>query len=112
MNKNLKNEIFETGLFLYDKFLSHYGVDRHNTKKDLLILSCIDEMLEDNCYYDFISERELGCINRFYSYIRNKNPQLKYCRKEINYNNLGDAQWFEKYRLIDHLMEEQLWQEE
>jgi hypothetical protein len=105
----LKKEIYNTGLFLYFEYLRHYGVDRYHTKKDLLILSCLDELLENNCYYELIGEEELGCINRFYTYIRNKNPQLKYCRRDIiNYNNFGNAQYIEKFRVIDYLMEQEL----
>jgi len=112
MNTGIKQEIYNNALFLYFDYLPHYGVDRYNTKKSLLILSCIEELLSNNCYYGFIDEMTLGNMNRFYSYILHKNPQLKYCRKDIiNYNNLGYDQNIEKFRVIDHLMNEELWQE-
>ena len=94
----IKKEIYETGLHFYFDYLIHYGIDRHHAKKDLLILSCLDEMMEHNCHYEFIHEKGLGCMNRFYNHLRNRNPQLKYCRKNlINYNNLGHSQYIEKF---------------
>ena len=108
MNEGIKKEIYNNGLWLYFEYLSHYGVDRHNTKKSLLVLSAIDEIMENNCYYGLVDERTLGNINKFYSYIIHKNPQLKYCRKNIiNYNNLGDSQFLEKFRVIDYLIEKE-----
>jgi hypothetical protein len=104
--KGIDEEIYKTGLFFYFEYLQHYGVDRYNTKKSLLILSCIDELLDNNCYYDIIDENSLSNINRFYNYILSKNPQLKYCRKcNLNYNNLGNAQNIQKFQMIDMVVE-------
>ena len=99
--KGLIKELYQNSLFLYFNYLPHYGVDRHHTKKDILLLHCLNDLLDNNCYYELIDEKLMGQINRFYHYILNKNPQLKYCKIDLfsNYNNLGDAQFIEKYQI-------------
>jgi len=100
----LKKEILNNGLYLYYNYLSHYGIDKYGTKKDLLLLSCINEILENNCHYDLIDVKSLDNIHRLYRHILHRNPQLKYCRKNLdNYNNLGDAQFIEKYQRIKNI---------
>jgi|GEM_PF-5404474 len=100
---DIRKEIYNNSLYYYFKFIPHYGIDKHNTKKSLLLLSMIQDLLEQNCYYGMIDDVTFGYILKFHQYILNKNPQLKYCRGDIscNYNNLGGDQFIEKYQTID-----------
>ena len=85
---NIDKEIFEDSLFLY-KYLEKFGVDKHETKRDILIVSML---------YDIIKHKELiddclkCCLSKVYSTLRHvvdSNPQMKYCRQCLtDYNNI------------------------
>ena len=98
-------EIYKNSLFLYFEVFPVYGIDKHNSKKDLILLSMIDDLLDNDCYYGMIDSRTLGYIRKFHQYILNRNPLLKYCRADIDcrYNNLGDEQFIEKYQKVKGL---------
>lgn len=98
---NLKKEIYNNALFLYFTYLPHYGNDKHKTKKSILLLAMIEDLLKNNCHYGFVDSRSLGYINKFVQDILDHNPLLKYCRIDLDqYNNLGDSQYIEKYQVI------------
>ena len=101
--EGIGQEIYHNGLFLYFEVLPILGIDKHNSKKDLLLLAMIDDLLTNNCYYEFIDSNAYGYIKDFYHHILNRNPQLKYCRVDIDnrYNNLDGKQFIEKYQMID-----------
>lgn len=97
---NIKREIFGSTMSL-KKTLETYGIDRYNTKEDIILLSLIDDILSQNCYFSFLNQCSLTNILRMANCIRNKNPQLKYCRIDLNdYINLGDKQNIDTYKLI------------
>jgi hypothetical protein len=101
---NINKEILYNGKFIYD-YLSVYGVDRYNTKKDLILLSHMRNILELNCYYNVLNECSINNIYSFISKILNNNPQLKYCRINVNdYKNLGSKQNIDTYKRIDNLI--------
>ena len=39
---DLKREIYNTGLWFYNSYISTYGIDKFNIKKDLLLLSMLN----------------------------------------------------------------------
>lgn len=97
---NLKKEIVVNSLSLYE-YLSTYGVDRFNTKEDIILLSFMDDILKQNCYYDFIDECNIMDIEKFINHILHSNPQLRYCRIKLDdYKNLGGKQNIDTYKLI------------
>ena len=98
MNNDINNVILQNGMYLY-KYLAHYGVDHYNTKRDLILLIWIKDILEQNCYYDILNEcmytKLVGIVNN----ILNNNPRLKYCRIDLwDYKNLGEKQNIDTYK--------------
>lgn len=100
MSENIKKEILANAIRL-SEYLSVYGIDKYNTKGDILILSLIDEMLEQNCYFDFIDECTFRNIKRYLAKLLHSNPQLMYCRMNLgDYINLDGKQNIDTYKLI------------
>lgn len=95
---DINREILQNGVFLY-RYLAKYGVDRYNTKRDLILLIWIKDLLEQNCYYDILNECMYNKLIGLIEEILHNNPQLKYCRKELwDYKNLGDKQNIDTYK--------------
>ena len=96
----LRKELLINSINLYE-YLSVYGVDRHSTKSDLVILSLIEEILSQNCYYDILTECDFTNINKVLTTIKNDNPMFKYCRLDItDYKNLGGKQNIKTHQII------------
>ncbi len=98
--KNVKKTILVNSVQLYKK-LSIYGIDRYDTKRDILLLSIIDDILSNNCYFNFLDLKTLMCIEKILEKTLRKNPSLKNCRIDINdYKNLGGKQNITTYQII------------
>ena len=100
---NIRLTIYNNFKHLYHKYLPIYGVDKYNIKKDLILLTFIDEILYNECFYGVMNECRYNRVLEFTNHILRSNPKLGYCRVDIdcNYNNLGDPQNIRKYQVID-----------
>jgi methylmalonyl-CoA mutase N-terminal domain/subunit len=97
---NLKREIIENTLSLY-KYLEIYGVDRHNTREDISLLILIQDILENNCYYNLLDNISFSNIVKVIEHTLHSNPKLKYCRIDItDYKNLGGVQNINTFQII------------
>ncbi len=97
----LRKELLVNSINLYD-FLGVYGVDRFNTKEDISIISLIEEILAQNCYYNLLSECDFKVIDKVLNTIKHRNPMFKYCRLDISdYKNLGNKQNIRTYQIIE-----------
>jgi len=76
MVNNLQKEIVNNTLFLYN-YLSIYGVDRFNTKRDLVLLAMWEEILSSDCYFGLIRECSLKAVLNEINRILRTNPQLR-----------------------------------
>jgi hypothetical protein len=96
----LNRNIWDNSLNIFN-YLSIYGFDNYNTKEDLIIISLIKDLLDVNCYYEFIGECQYKNLMNVYNQIFNNNPQLKYCRINLNdYKNLGGPQNILTYQIV------------
>jgi len=95
-----KREILDNTMNVY-KYLEIYGVDKFNSKEDIILISLIDDILTVNCYYNLLTECMLKKIHRILTDILNNNPQLKYCRINLDdYKNLGGLQNIKTYQKV------------
>lgn len=95
-----KRNILDNSLNIFS-YLEVYGVDKFNSKRDIILLSFIDDILTTNCYYELIDECILKKIYKIYTDIINSNPQLKYCRINLeDYKNLGGPQNIKTYQQV------------
>lgn len=95
---DVNNVILQNGLFIYD-YMAVYGVDKYQTKRDLILLIFLQDILIQNCHYDLLNECTYNAILNLIETILNRNPQLKYCRVELwDYKNLGGPQNVDTYK--------------
>ena len=106
---NNKKEFLASSINLYE-YLKVYGDDPHHTKEDLLVLALIRDIVEQNCYFNFLTECTFTNIGHIIMEILHGNPKLKYCRFKLDdYKNLGGKQNIDSYRrLSDELYLESL----
>jgi len=96
----MRKELLNSSLKLYE-YLSVYGVDRHNTKEDIILLWLIRDILEQDCYFSLLDECSHKNLMILFRKIQHTNPQLKYCRFNLDdYKNLGNKQNIDTYRII------------
>ena len=75
----LDKQIMYNTMTLYD-YLSIYGVDKNNTKEDLILLSLIKEIFNlENNYY-LLTDKSFNMLISKEKYIMNNNPDLRYFR--------------------------------
>lgn len=75
----LNKQILYNTMTLYD-YLSIYGIDKDNTKEDLILLSIIKEIFNlENNYY-LLTEKSFNMLMDKSKQILNNNPSLKYFR--------------------------------
>lgn len=67
-------------IFLYN-YLGIYGVDKYNTKEDLLLLNFIKDILNFTQTDKRIKRDLIQYVESMYLYITHSNPQLGYCRQ-------------------------------
>lgn len=97
---NINREILGSSLALKQR-LEVYGTDKYNIKEDIILLSLIDDILTQNCYYEFLDKCSLKSLIKAAKCIRDSNPTLKYCRVDLNnYKNLGNDQNITTFQLI------------
>lgn len=97
---NIDRTILTNSLMIYE-YLSIYGIDRHNTKEDIILISMIKDLLYNNCYFDLVDECTMWKIKKILSNILNRNPQLRHCRINLDdYKNLGGKQNITTYQII------------
>lgn len=92
--------LLQNGLYIYS-YLAKYGYDKYATKRDLMLLFFLNDILEENCHYDVLNECAHRKVLKLITNILNRNPQLKYCKKEFfDYKNLGGPQNIDTYKLL------------
>lgn len=74
---NLHKIILNNTIYLYS-YLSTYGVDRLNIRKDLIVIILLNDLFKDNNFYNLLSESDIVLINTIIKNIQNSNPRLKY----------------------------------
>lgn len=89
MANNIRKELLGNSLALFER-LQTTGVDKYNTKEDLLILSLIDEVISEYCRNRFMKECILQKLIALANCVRDSNPSISYCRINLNdYKHLG-----------------------
>lgn len=97
----IKNEQITNSLRLYN-YLSIYGIDKFNTKQDIILISFMEDILKQNCYYDLLDECSFLAVEKFINYILHSNPQLAYCRIKLDdYKNLGNKQNIDTFKRLE-----------
>lgn len=77
--EHLNKVIVATGKALFCR-LKYYLTPYGNTKRDLLVLSYIDSLLEDDLIYEILSERDKVMLERVSQKIINSNKYIKHYR--------------------------------
>ena len=98
--KTFKQGLLSNSLRIYD-YISIYGLDRYNSKKDIMLLLLIEDMLSEDCYFEMLDHYTLNILYSARDFILNRNPQLQYCRRSLNnYYNLDGRQNIDTYKQI------------
>ena len=73
------------------------------TKQDLLMLSNIDDIIRQSCYFDLLDDDSLNTLITISHKIINANPRIIHARYSLNdYRNLGKSQNTLTYARIDN----------
>ena len=84
--------ILDAGLRLYDR-LERLATSELPTKKDLLLLSFISEILTNNCHYEILSTKQKTVLIESFNRIVRSNKNIPFFRIDHNlYKNLGGKQ--------------------
>lgn len=78
---NFETELLSNSKFLH-RYLSAFGTDTYNTKEDIIIIGFIYDILNQNADNMFLTNKEVTCLFRTASCLKNKNIQIKYCRPD------------------------------
>lgn len=98
--------ILDAGLRLYDR-LERFATSELPTKKDLLLLSFISEILTNNCHYEILSTKQKTVLIESFNRIVRSNKSIPFFRIDHNiYKNLGGKQNITSFQTIDETIEE------
>lgn len=93
--------ILDAGLRLYDR-LERFATSELPTKKDLLLLSFISEILTNNCHYEILSTKQKTVLIESFNRIVRSNKNIPFFRIDHNlYKNLGEKQNITSFQTID-----------
>lgn len=92
--------ILDAGLRLYDR-LERFATSELPTKKDLLLLSFISEILTNNCHYEILSTKQKTVLIESFNRIIRSNKNIPFFRIDHNlYKNLGGKQNITSFQTI------------
>lgn len=77
--EKLKQVIVSSGVQMFCR-LQHYLTPELNTKKDLILLSFIDTLIDDDCRYDLLEDDTRRMLERVSQKIINSNVNIKHYR--------------------------------
>ena len=97
--------ILDAGLRLYDR-LERFATSELPTKKDLLLLSFISEILTNNCHYEILSTKQKTVLIESFNRIVRSNKNIPFFRIDHNlYKNLGGKQNITSFQTIKETSE-------
>jgi len=77
--EKLKQVIVSSGVQMFCR-LQYYLTPERNTKKDLILLSFIDTLIDDDCRYTFLDDNTRRMVERVSQKIINSNANIKHYR--------------------------------